>query len=72
MYLMKFEIPKKELIKLKPVKDRVGMILEDKSVPVNFGIPSGIPKKWLTKASELTEDMIVEIQHHGRYSLSGK
>ena len=72
IYLMKFEIPKKELDKLKPVRDKVGMTLEDKSVPVNFGIPGGIPKKWLTKASELTEDMIVDIEHHGRYSLSGK
>ena len=72
MHLMKFEIPKKELNKLKPVSHKAGMILEDKSVTENFGIPGGIPKKWLTKTSELTEDMIMDIQHHGRYSLSGK
>jgi len=47
-YLMTFEIPKKELGKLNPIIHK----------GTNVGIPKGMPKKWLKKVSEITDESL--------------
>ena len=47
-YLMTFEIPKKELGKLNPIIHQ----------GTNVGIPEGMPKRWLKKVSEITEESL--------------
>tara|TARA_R110001583_G_scaffold150282_1_gene302326 strand:+ start:326 stop:1081 length:756 start_codon:yes stop_codon:yes gene_type:complete len=57
-YILKFEIPKLELEKLKPVFDKgVGFDA------LNIGIPGGLPKKWLVKAEKMTDDLYMDIEY---------
>ena len=57
-YILKFEIPKSELEKLKPVFDKgVGFDA------LNIGIPGGLPKKWLTKAEKMTNELYMDIKY---------
>ena len=57
-YILKFEIPKSELEKLKPVFDKgVGFDA------LNIGIPGGLSKKWLTKAEKMTNDSYMDIKY---------
>ena len=72
-YIMRFEIPKKELNKLKPLKSRIGLSTPDiPNETVNFGIPEGLPKKWLTNVSKLTDDVMMDIRYTGTTRLGSK
>ena len=74
-YMLKFEIPKKELDKLNPlIHDNPGFpdLDANQGKALNFAIPKGLHKRWLTEAKEVSDDMLEDIYYYGDYRLDGK
>ena len=74
-YMLKFEIPKKELNKLNPlIHNNPGFpdLDANQGKALNFAIPKGLHKRWLTEAKEVSDDMLEDIYYYGRYRLDGK